>query len=355
MKRWACIGRLGGIGDNLVAGAPLRMLKKLGYATEVITSETASVVFNNNPHLDKLSVKRDGDLPGGQDWHTWFESRSKEYDLFANLSNSMETRHALHKGSTAFWWPSEYRRKMCAGSYLETPFDILNVPYDFGPLFFPTDEERNRAIETRDEQIGGKYLAWVISGSRVDKVYPFAAMAICRIIKELGIPVVMIGTGVQQFQYAKIVQEAVRITNSTDRNFFLALSPDDSDPGGHQHWGVRRSLTQAMTAGLVVTPDTGVGWAVAMEEVPKIAMLSHASVENITKHWTNTVTLHADQNRVPCWPCHRLHDDISTCTPAKFDKIIAACMADISVETVVREIERIWHSNNVVPLRQAAE
>jgi ADP-heptose:LPS heptosyltransferase len=350
-KGWACIARLGGIGDNLIASSVLRPLKRLGYLNEVITSETASSVFYNNPFVDKLTIKRDGEVPGGEDWQKWFASRANEYDVFANLSNSCETRHALHKNTTAFWWPQDYRRKLCAGSYLETAHDILGVAHEFGPLFFPTDEEKDRAQITR-EKIGGRYLVWVLSGSRLDKIYPHAAHAICRIIKELNIPVVMMGTGGKQFQDAEKIQFDVKRTNSTDEGLHLALSPDNADPGGAQHWSIRRSLSQALAADLVITPDTGTGWACAMEPMPKIAMVSHASAENITKHWVNTETLHADVNRVPCWPCHRLHDDPSTCVQSK-DVVAAACMADIQVETILKTIDRLWKPDNVLKLRAA--
>src|SRR5262245_57835348 len=140
-KGWACICRLGGIGDNLIASSVLRPLHTLGYRNEVITSENAACVFLNNPFVDKLSVKRDGEIPGGDYWQTWFATRSNEYDLMVNLSNSCETRHALHRGTTGFWWPQDYRREMCAGSYLETAHKIVGVPMEFGPLFFPTEEE----------------------------------------------------------------------------------------------------------------------------------------------------------------------------------------------------------------------
>src|ERR1035437_9703076 len=171
MAGWACIARMGGIGDNLIASSVLRPLKRMGYKTEVITSESASTVFLNNPFIDKLSVKSDGDIPGGEAWQQWFATRAKEYDIFANFSHSCEQRHALQVNSTAFWWRPEYRRKICAGSYLQTVHDIVGVPYDFGPLFFPTEEEQDRSVKTRDEQIKGQYLAWVISGSRIDKTY----------------------------------------------------------------------------------------------------------------------------------------------------------------------------------------
>ena len=342
-KGWACIARLGGIGDNLVAGSPCRPLKRLGYNVEMLTSGMASCVFLNNPFIDKLSVKQEGEIPGGDNWHIWFASRAGEYDLLVNLSNSMETRHAAHKSNTHFWWPQDYRRVYCGGSYLETAHDIVGVAHEFGPLFFPTEEERDRAERTRADIIGGPYITWILAGSRLDKIYPWTTHVICRILSELKVPVVLIGVGPNQFQMAQGVQVEVNRANSNERGLHLAMSPDGSDPGGHQHWGIRRSLTQALTGSLVVTPDTGAAWACAFEDMPKIVMTSHASPENITKHWKNCVTLHADPYRVPCSPCHRLHDDMSTCVPASKElSNVAACMADISVASVMETIERQW-------------
>src|SRR6185295_18205484 len=103
----------------------------------------------NHPFIDKLSVKKDGEIPGGSEWQKWFAARAGEHDLFVNLSNTMETRHALRSADTAFWWPQEYRRKLCAGSYLETPHDIVGVAHDFGPLYFPTDTEIEHAETTK--------------------------------------------------------------------------------------------------------------------------------------------------------------------------------------------------------------
>jgi hypothetical protein len=85
---------------------------------------------------------------------------------------------------------------------------------------------------------------------------------------------------------------------------------------------------------LVISPDTGAAWAVAFEPTPKIIMVSHASVENITRHHVNTIALSADPDRVGCSPCHRLHSDPSTCVPNK-DGNGPACLSDLSVELIV--------------------
>ncbi|HET7375145.1 MAG TPA: hypothetical protein VFK30_00465, partial [Anaerolineae bacterium] len=137
-------------------------------------------------------------------------------------------------------------------------------------------------------------------------------------------------------------------------NLYLGLSPNTADPGGHQSWGLRRSLSQIMAADLVITPDTGAAWACAFEPMPKIVMVSHASVENISAGWKNTVTLHANPQRVDCWPCHRLHSDPSTCRPAKDMGSSAACMADISVETIVETAARLLRKDNVISLHDEA-
>jgi hypothetical protein len=76
-------------------------------------------------------------------------------------------------------------------------------------------------------------------------------------------------------------------------------------------------------------------WSVAFEPLHKIMLHSHASVENIAAHWLNTTSLSADPKRVPCAPCHRLHDSVETCVPNK-DNSGAACISDISVENIVR-------------------
>ena len=357
-KGWAGICRFGGVGDNLVAASVLRPLKKLGYNVEMVTTGKGSnthTVFLNNPFIDKLSLKNDGDIPsGGNEWQEWFAKRSGEYDIFVNLSHSMEYLHSFFKSQTQFWWPQDFRRKIAGGSYLETVHDIVGVPHTFGPLFFPTDEELENAGQMRDEQVKGRFLSWVISGSRIDKIYPYAAMVIGRIIIELGIPVVLFGVGDKQAEMANQIRDHVIRQNGTRDMFHMVVQ--DHHPAEKQ-WPLRTALTGCLAGDCIVTPDTGMAWAAAFEKMPKIVMVSHASAENITKHWVNTTTLHADPMRVPCWPCHRLHDTIDTCVPNKDGGHAAACISDISAQTILDAVKKAWHrpvETKVTHLREVA-
>jgi hypothetical protein len=104
-------------------------------------------------------------------------------------------------------------------------------------------------------------------------------------------------------------------------------------------WGIRRQCTMAQSVDLLIAPDSGLAWSAAMEDVPKILLHSHASPTNITRYWKNVVSMvPPDQDAVPCWPCHKLHQSIDTC--AKPDGSYAGCISSIPVESIVDEARR---------------
>jgi len=348
-KGWVGVARFGGIGDDLIAASVLAPLKRQGYKIDIITQMPQGVVFENNPYVDKLSIKEPGEIPNTDQmaWQNWFKTRAGEYDKFVNLSHSCEVSLAILAAMTQAQWLPSARRKYFGHNYLEFVHDLLEVPYEFGPLFFPTEEERDQAAHTRRRIGTGPIIGWCLNGSRVDKVYAALPIAIARVIKELGAQVVMFGAPPPRpdFAAAKQCQEHVINQNGTDRGLQLALSPNDVD----NSWPIRRMLTQVLDCDVVVGPDTGPMWAAAFEQMPKIMLHSHASQNNITKHWRNTISLIPDQREVPCWPCHLLHDDVGSCQreqrrcglkPDTNDKA-AACISSISVETIVGAIRSV--------------
>ncbi len=336
MKRFATICRYGGVGDNLVASSVLPGLKKRFDGVEVLTQEPQDVVFYNNPNIDKLSVFKKDEIPGvgWQEWHLILARGSKE-GLFVNLSHSMETSLAFLPAQMQFQWPAQARRRLANKSYLEMAHDICGIPYDeISPNFFPTEAEVERARGIRG-RLGSRVIGWVLTGTRLDKIFPYSPMAIARLIRELDADVVMIGHPEKDREAAEVINDHVNRTNGSTKGLHYARSMDSSKPA----WPLRDVLTMVQHCDLVIGPDTGPMWAVAMREMPKIALLSHASPENITKYWKHTVSLHAEQGRVPCWPCHQLHDVRDTCTQNK-DNNGAACISDISVEAIVETADR---------------
>jgi ADP-heptose:LPS heptosyltransferase len=301
---------------------------------EVITKKPISVVFENNPFIDKLTA-RDTDVPctDAASYRKWFRDRCQEYDFFMDLGQSCEWAHAVFNPQSAFDWSLKKRRAMFGSSYLETVHDICDVPHEpIGAQFYPTPEEDAKAQETRAERFGtSKVIGWVCCGSRIDKRHPRDDLIVAQLIRETGAMVALFGGYAQRdWDIAKKIEQTVRQVNGTNDRLRLCMSPtQDNDI-----WPIRRGLTMLQHMDLVVTVDTGPWWAVSQRLLPKILMPSHASAENIAKHAKNTVSLHADVARVPCHSCHRLHDDPSTCSPnAEGDG--AACLADISVVAIV--------------------
>ena len=100
-------------------------------------------------------------------------------------------------------------------------------------------------------------------------------------------------------------------------------------------------LAQTLAADVVVTPDTGPAWAVAKMPMRKIVLLSHASQENITKGWKNTLTLHADAT-VTCWPCHLLIDRPEDCERVSGRKVESgvACISSIKSDAVIEAVRK---------------
>jgi ADP-heptose:LPS heptosyltransferase len=352
---WAGVCRMGGIGDNLIVSSVLPGLKAKFGNVEVITKAPFHTIFHNNPHVDKLTVKDDKDIPmsSNEDWQNWFVNRGKEYDAFYHLSHSCEIIRALFPAQTQFWWPASMRRKLCGQSYLETVHDICELSYSpIGARFYPTEEEIARAQQDKAEKLrngrSGPIIGWVCSGTRIDKRHPRAGFVAARLIRELDATFVLFGGWEKDRAIAEEIERQVRQQNGDTEGLKTCISISKEQ----DIWPIRRSLTQLQLCDVVGTPDTGPAWAVSMCPIPKVVIVSHASAENITKHWVNTTTLAADPVRVPCHPCHRLHTDNTTCVPNQ-DNDGPACTSDVTVEVIVRSVTKALEGTlSPVPRRQ---
>jgi FkbM family methyltransferase len=349
---WAGVARFGGIGDNLIAASAIGALKRKGFKVEVITSQDCAwQVFQHNPNIDKLSVKTKSEIPiAGLEWQKWFRGRADEFDTFAHLSHSCEGLLAFFQASTQFHWPAHVRRAIANKNYLEMAHDIAGVGYDFGPLFYSSEAERKGALESK-AKLGERVICIAMSGSRNDKLHPALPILVSRLIKEVGLPVALTGDPGRNFKDAAQIEKAVIDANGSSKGLHVAISSDPDANGNRAiNWPIRRSLSFAQVCDIVIGPDTGLMWAVAFEAMPKIMLLGHASQENITKHWVNTITLHADKS-VPCWPCHQLHDSEPGqlppyCTPNP-QQSGAACISSISVETIIERVKTLLANNQV--------
>ena len=117
-KPWAAIFRSGSIGDSIIASSAVAQLAET-HLVEVICDAPFGCIWQNNPHVAKLTEMPEGTFPSDHAaWSDWFRKRSREYDRFYNLSHSCEALIALQPVQSWFDWPDSMRRQFCNRNYL---------------------------------------------------------------------------------------------------------------------------------------------------------------------------------------------------------------------------------------------
>lgn len=305
-EKTCAVVRYGAFGDLIQASSLYPILKKQGYHITLYTTEGGNEIALNDPHIDKIIIQGTEQVPNLALPLFWKALKAK-YDKFINLSESVEGTLLALEGRAPHGWPHALRHKMLNVNYNEFMHDLAGLPYEFSQKFYPTDFEKSWAVGEK-KRIGGKVILWSLSGSAVHKTWPYLDNVIARLMMDNPeAKVVLVGDELCQLLEQGWENEPRVIRRSGK-------------------WSIRQSLAFAQVADIVVGPETGLMNAVGFEDMPKVIMLSHSSVENLTKHWKNTVSLEA-KNTV-CFPCHQMHYSFDFCFQDEKTGT-ARCQADI--------------------------
>lgn len=331
-----CISRFGGFGDMLQMSNILPELKRQGYHITVNTTPSGQDIVREDPHIDSFLIV-DPDLVPNHELPLFWESIARRYDKFIQLSESVEGTLLAMPGRANHMWPQNVRQVVLNKNYLEWTSFLAELPYHSEAKFYPTEVEAHHAemdlLEIRrdrtpkDLMIGMAspdvfYIMWALAGSSVHKFTPHMDAVIARVLLEMPEAVVIL-TGDMACQILETGWE---------------LEPRVYRKSGKQT--IRETLSLAQKVDLVIGPETGVLNAVAFEEdVSKIVMLSHSSVENLTKHWFMTQSL--APAGTSCYPCHRLHYGSAYCNT---DAVTGAaqCQVDIGPGEIFEAIKRVY-------------
>lgn len=331
-----CISRFGGFGDMLQMSNILPELKRQGYHVIINTTPAGQDIVREDPHIDDWLIL-DPDLVPNHELPEFWEALSRRYDKFIQLSESIEGTLLAMPGRANHMWPQAVRQVVLNKNYLEWTSFLAELPYHSEAKFYPTAEEAGRAQgyltsirlqrAPKDLMIGVPTpkvftIMWALAGSSVHKFSPHMDAVIARVLLEMPEAVVILA-GDMACQILEAGWE---------------LEPRVYRESGKM--SIRDTLALARRVDLVIGPETGVLNAVAFEEdVAKVIMLSHSSVENLTKHWLNTITL-ASANTA-CWPCHRLHYGSAHChTDATTGA--AQCQVDIGPGDIFEAIDVVY-------------
>lgn len=281
----AAVIRYGAFGDVLQSASILPGLKRQGYHVTFFCTPRGVEVIENDPHIDRLVVQEEDAVPN-HELAAYFDYLGTRYTKVINLCETVEGIVLPMSSRAHFHWPKEARHMVCNVNYVEMQHRIAGIPYSAPETrFYPTPLERRWALAEKEKS--GKLIVWALTGSAFHKIWPHVDVVVNALLRERQDVKIAFVAGPKE----------------------AGLQPSIASPAIANYAGVlgiRQAIALAQVADVVVGPETGVLNAVAMCDNRKVLILSHSSVDNLSRDWINTVSLHAD---VECYPCHRLQLD----------------------------------------------
>lgn len=313
--------RYGAFGDHIIVTPLLRLLKEDGYHVTYEVAFRGREMLRGNPYIDEF-IDHDETIPNDKLSGYWDELK-KGYDRFVNLSGSVEEGLLAPEGSREFYLSKDERHRRYNKNYYDYTLELAG--YDVkglrGELYFDEDEE-NIAKAFRKKHRDKFLVVWALSGSAFHKAYPYAEyVADAFLSKRKNAVIVTVGGEIE-----RIIEFNLKNTIKTCGK-----------------WSFRRSALLTKHADLVIGGETGIMHAAGCYDTPKILMLSHSTVENLSKYWKGCINLSPD---VSCHPCHRLIYTLKPC-PKDFlgegDKLgIPICVSRLNAGDVLDAMKGVY-------------
>lgn len=338
--------RYGAIGDAMQASSVIKALKSEGYHVTLYCAEGPGYeVLKHDPNVDDFYIQGRGQVPD-QALGPFWDYHSKKYDKWVNLSESVEGGCLAMAGRIQDNYTPKVRHNLMNRNYLAYQHMIAGVE-DYAPYvhFYPTPAELKWAQAER-AAFGEFVIVWSLSGSSVHKTWSGVDQVVSGLLIDFPeVHVVFVG-GPDAAILEKGWEGVPRVHCRAGK------------------WEIRETLAFCQQADCIIGPETGVVNSMSDEAMPKVVFLSHSTIENLTRDWTNTHSLAsvgtvcAGRGNDEAPACHRLHFGWSRCTEAPapenaqaqelYEKIgglrkgagVAQCQADIGVQDAYKVI---WH------------
>jgi len=312
-EKRAGIVRMGGNGDALWAASAAAHLHDAGYAVTLYCAENGEEVLRHDPHIADIKIIPSGILTDEESIEFWTR-QATQFDRWVNLHGSVEQRLLPHQSVHEFYLPHDVRHQLMNHNYVDMVHAYAQLPAGAPSRqkFYPTAAEHAWAKAMR-ALLPGPLVFLAPSGSGAFKAWPHAE-AFMGLMADAGIYTLLLGD-------IKTMPDIDHVERSGEEYGIVV----------GQEWSLRLAMTMALHADFVVATESVFANAVAMEPMPKIIMLSHSSVENLTRDWVNTCSLEAP---VACHPCHRIHNAAARLCARDTITKASACMASYSADTV---------------------
>lgn len=324
--------RMGAFGDVIITTPLVRKLKKSGYDVYYATTERGDQILKGNPHITKVIATKTDEI---KDIGAYIDRLKKDYDIdkVVDLNESIEVELSLHPRSPRYNYSKKERFEMCNVNFYENTMDKadflewseLDDPQKLQEvlrpeLFFTEDEE----MEAKSYFNKDKFNIMIgMSGSGRNKTYPWTELLVGSILNEMKEFVHIITVG----------DEVCKLIEPVEPKYITNLSGKTS---------MRISCCMTKFADLLISPDTGLLHASGCYDTPKIGIIGHNTIENITKYFVNDYSISSNPELAPCSPCFRMIYDMKLQCPVDDDTGGCYCMSKgippIEVFNKVKEV-----------------
>lgn len=287
-KKTALVIRCGAYGDMVIVSPVFKALRAAGYDNIIChTGKRGLEVLKFNPFIDKfIEYEFEGKENPDAEKH-WDDLREKiKPDYFRNFAESIEVSISLHPRSAVYNYPKEERKERGGRNFYDVTAEFAGLPemQRIPDLYFKKKEFKSALKYVKY----GKFnILWSLSGSGAQKVYPWTDYVMGEVIKNFP-DAHFITVGDEKCQILEGMIDVKNITNLSGKTTF------------------RETMALTGLCDLIISPDTGVLHASGYFNTPKIGLLGHTSIENITRTFVNDYTLEADPELAECSPCYRL-------------------------------------------------
>lgn len=316
-KKTVCLSRYGAYGDAIWLSPVFEKLQQDGHYVIFNCTERCFDIQKRNPNIDCFWLQETDEVQNEQLGPHW-EALAKKVDKFINLSGSVEgvllktPQDPLYNASKA------ERHAVCDVNYQDRTMALAGYPEEKGKRptlhFSPSEEEWAKAFREKHK---GFLVVVGLTGSSFHKTYPYMDAAIHAILE--GLPEAIV-VGVGEAGVSGIIEPHPRYVDMCGKT------------------KIRKSLILTKIADVVISPETAVANGASCFDTPKIILLSHSSVENLTKYWTNC---HSIEPPVSCFPCHKLHYEAASC-PRDENLQMPICVSLLHPKLILEKVETVY-------------
>jgi len=312
----AYLVRYGAYGDHCHMSNVIKALDELGYNITFEYNYKGAQIHTYNPRVNTHKVFEPSEQlktkKSIRDWHLRLNAYQDNYDLYVNFARSLEDGLIASEDTPEYFWPLKDRRaKNAHVCYYDRSMiwaGLTDKKYMgwTGEIYFKKEEHdhvRKQLEPYRDKFV----ILWALRGTMWQKAVCHIAKDICNEWLDKHPDSVIITTGdapCKEWEWVSGHGTTIAPERGLGDGSASLIHKSGRMP-------FRQALNIARYVNLVVTPETGLGIGAGVLGVPKIMLLTAASLKNIVGNDKNDFSLQSD---AWCSPCTRAIYNTKSCT-----------------------------------------